>query len=72
MNNSYKNSSSLFARAAKKIPGAVNSPVRAWKAVGQTPVFIAGAEGAWLFDADGNRYIDYLASWGPLIAGHAR
>jgi glutamate-1-semialdehyde 2,1-aminomutase len=71
MNNSYKNSSSLFARAAKKIPGAVNSPVRAWKAVGQTPVFIAGAEGAWLFDADGNRYIDYVGSYGPAILGHA-
>ena len=53
MNNSYKNSTALFARAEKKIPGAVNSPVRAWKAVGQTPAFIARGEGAYLFDADG-------------------
>jgi len=71
MNNSYKNSTALFARAAKKIPGAVNSPVRAWKAVGRTPVFIVRGEGAWLFDADGNRFIDYVGSYGPAILGHA-
>jgi glutamate-1-semialdehyde 2,1-aminomutase len=51
MNNSYKNSTALLARAAKRIPGAVNSPVRAWKAVGQMPAFIAHGEGAYLFDA---------------------
>jgi glutamate-1-semialdehyde 2,1-aminomutase len=69
--NSLKNSISLFARAQKKIPGAVNSPVRAWKAVGHAPAFIARAEGAWLFDADGNRFIDYVGSYGPAILGHA-
>src|ERR1700691_1719356 len=68
---SNKNSAALFARAANKIPGAVNSPVRAWKAVGQSPVFIDRAEGAALFDADGNRFIDYVGSYGPAILGHA-
>jgi glutamate-1-semialdehyde 2,1-aminomutase len=71
MKISQKNSSALFVRAAKKIPGAVNSPVRAWKAVGQTPAFIARGEGASLFDADGNRFIDYVGSYGPAILGHA-
>src|SRR6202030_4458409 len=71
MKISQKNSSALFVRAAKKIPGAVNSPVRAWKAVGQTPAFIARGEGAALFDADGNRFIDYVGSYGPAILGHA-
>src|SRR6202521_6139222 len=71
MNNSSKNSTALFSRAAKKIPGAVNSPVRAWKAVGRTPAFIARGEGAYLFDADGNRFIDYVGSYGPAILGHA-
>ncbi len=71
MKISCKNSSALFARAAKKIPGAVNSPVRAWKAVGQTPAFIERGEGACLFDADGNRLIDYVGSYGPAILGHA-
>lgn len=60
----------LLTRAEKVIPGGVNSPVRAFKGVGGHPVFIARAEGAFLFDADGNRYIDYVASWGPLIFGH--
>lgn len=66
-----KNSTALFARAAKKIPGAVNSPVRAWKAVGHTPSFIARGDGACLVDADGNRFIDYVGSYGPAILGHA-
>jgi glutamate-1-semialdehyde 2,1-aminomutase len=71
MKISQESSTALFARAAKKIPGAVNSPVRAWKAVGQTPAFITRGEGAWLFDVDGNRLIDYVGSYGPAILGHA-
>jgi glutamate-1-semialdehyde 2,1-aminomutase len=71
MKISQQNSNALFARAAKKIPGAVNSPVRAWKAVGEMPAFIARGEGASLFDADGNRFIDYVGSYGPAILGHA-
>jgi glutamate-1-semialdehyde 2,1-aminomutase len=65
------NSRKLFARAKKSIPGGVNSPVRAFKSVGGTPVFISKAKGAHLFDEDGNKYIDYIASWGPMILGHA-
>lgn len=65
------NSISLFERAKQSIPGGVNSPVRAFKSVGGTPIFIERAKGAYLFDADGNRYIDYIASWGPMILGHA-
>src|ERR671925_941674 len=61
----------LFARAQALIPGGVNSPVRAFKAVGGTPRFIERGEGPYLYDVDGNRYIDYVLSWGPLIAGHA-
>ena len=61
----------LFDRAQKSIPGGVNSPVRAFRSVGGTPVFINKARGAYLFDADGNKYIDYIASWGPMILGHA-
>jgi glutamate-1-semialdehyde 2,1-aminomutase len=61
----------LFSRAQQSIPGGVNSPVRAFKSVGGTPVFISKARGAYLFDADGNKYIDYIASWGPMILGHA-
>ncbi len=64
-------SDALFARARELMPGGVSSPVRAFKAVGGTPRFIARGEGAYLFDADGNRYIDYVLSWGPLILGHA-
>jgi glutamate-1-semialdehyde 2,1-aminomutase len=71
MKISQKNSSELFDRAAKKIPGAVNSPVRAWNAVGQTPAFISRGEGAAVFDEDGNRFIDYVGSYGPAILGHA-
>jgi len=67
----YNKSQSLFARAQQSIPGGVNSPVRAFKGVGGTPLFMAKAKGAYLFDADGNTYIDYIASWGPLILGHA-
>lgn len=62
---------SLFERAQHSIPGGVNSPVRAFKSVGGTPIFIKKAKGAYLYDADGNRYIDYIASWGPMILGHA-
>jgi glutamate-1-semialdehyde 2,1-aminomutase len=61
----------LFERAQQSIPGGVNSPVRAFKSVGGTPIFIDKAKGAYLYDADGNRYIDYIASWGPMILGHA-
>ena len=64
-------SESLFERAQKVIPGGVNSPVRAFNGVGGTPVFIDRAEGACLIDADGNSYIDYVGSWGPMICGHA-
>ena len=60
----------LFERARGVIPGGVNSPVRAFRAVGGTPRFIARAEGAWLVDAEGKRYIDYIGSWGPMILGH--
>ncbi|MDP1842725.1 MAG: glutamate-1-semialdehyde 2,1-aminomutase [Sediminibacterium sp.] len=61
----------LFEQAQKGIPGGVNSPVRAFKSVGGTPVFIQSAKGAYLFDVDGNKYIDFIASWGPMILGHA-
>ena len=61
----------LFERAQQSIPGGVNSPVRAFKSVGGSPVFIKKAKGAHLYDADGNKYIDYIASWGPMILGHA-
>ena len=63
-------SEELFTRAQKTIPGGVNSPVRAFKAVGGTPRFIARAEGAYLYDADGKAYVDYVGSWGPMILGH--
>ena len=63
-------SEALFERAKHTIPGGVNSPVRAFKAVGGTPRFMERAEGAYLFDADGKRYIDYVLSWGPMIMGH--
>ncbi|MFK7732363.1 MAG: glutamate-1-semialdehyde 2,1-aminomutase [Pseudomonadales bacterium] len=64
-------SSELFAHAQKHIPGGVNSPVRAFKSVGGQPIFIESAEGAYIIDADGKRYIDYVGSWGPMIAGHS-
>jgi glutamate-1-semialdehyde 2,1-aminomutase len=65
------NSQELFGRAQKSIPGGVNSPVRAFKSVGGTPIFIKIAKGAYLYDANENRYIDYINSWGPMILGHA-
>lgn len=68
---SINKSIELFQRAQQSIPGGVNSPVRAFKSVGGTPLFIKKAEGAYLYDADDNRYIDYIASWGPMILGHA-
>lgn len=64
-------SQKLFTHAKKYIPGGVNSPVRAFRSVGGNPLFINRAEGAYLFDVDGNRYIDYVLSWGPLVLGHA-
>lgn len=64
-------SEALFKRALKSIPGGVNSPVRAFNGVGGTPLFIERAQGAYLYDADGNAYIDYVGSWGPMICGHA-
>jgi len=60
----------LFDRAQRVIPGGVNSPVRAFRAVGGTPRFIERAQGAYLWDAEGRRLIDYLGSWGPMILGH--
>ena len=67
----YQRSSALFKAAQNVIPGGVNSPVRAFKAVGGTPIFVERAKGAYLYDADGNKLIDYIASWGPMILGHA-
>ena len=64
-------SEQLFSRAKESIPGGVNSPVRAFRSVGGTPVFIKSAKGAYLFDEDGNQFIDYINSWGPMILGHA-
>ncbi len=66
--NSSRN---LFERAQRSIPGGVNSPVRAFKSVGGTPIFMQRAKGAYLYDADENKYIDYINSWGPMILGHA-
>ncbi len=67
---SLKNSEQLIERACRSIPGGVNSPVRAFKGVGGTPIFFERGEGAYLTDADGNRYIDYVGSWGPMLLGH--
>lgn len=64
-------SDQLFERAKRHIPGGVNSPVRAFRSVGRNPLFIARAEGAYVWDVDGNRFIDYVGSWGPMILGHA-
>jgi glutamate-1-semialdehyde 2,1-aminomutase len=72
MNNKYPQSSALFERAKQIIPGGVNSPVRAFRGVGGTPLFIKSARGATITDADGREYIDYVGSWGPMILGHAR
>jgi glutamate-1-semialdehyde 2,1-aminomutase len=67
----YERSSALFKAAYNVLPGGVNSPVRAFKAVGGTPVFVKEAKGAYFVDEDGNRYVDFIASWGPLLFGHA-
>src|ERR1019366_9848197 len=67
----HTRSHALQERAERFFPGGVNSPVRAFRAVGGAPPFVARAEGAWLTDADDNRYIDYFGSWGPMILGHA-
>jgi len=66
----HSRSAALFENARTHIPGGVNSPVRAFKGVGGNPVFFKSGEGAWLIDEDGNRYVDYIGSWGPLILGH--
>src|SRR5665811_981228 len=66
----HTKSEELFRRAVEKIPGGVNSPVRAFRGVGGTPPFIARGEGSHIFDVDGNEYIDYVGSWGPLLLGH--
>jgi glutamate-1-semialdehyde 2,1-aminomutase len=65
-------SGKFFSRALKKIPGGVNSPVRAWKSVSGTPLFITRGKGSSIYDADGKRYVDFVGSWGPLILGHAQ
>ena len=67
----YQRSSALFKEAQQVIPGGVNSPVRAFKAVGGTPIFAKSAKGAYVYDEDGNRFIDYINSWGPMLLGHA-
>ncbi len=67
----YTRSSQLFAEASEVLPGGVNSPVRAFKSVGGTPIFAKEAKGAYLYDEDGNRLIDYINSWGPMLLGHA-
>ena len=64
-------SAALFERASQYIPGGVNSPVRAFRSVGLTPLYIDHGKGAHVFDVDGNEYIDYISSWGPLLLGHA-
>src|SRR3989475_9078068 len=66
----HTKSEELFRRAVEKIPGGVNSPVRAFRSVGGNPLFIARGEGSHIFDVDGNEYIDYVGSWGPLLLGH--
>ncbi len=66
----HDKSQALFSRATQLLPGGVNSPVRAFKSVGGEPFFVERADGAWLHDVDGNRYIDYVGSWGPMIVGH--
>ena len=69
---SIEKSKSLFSEAQNYIPGGVNSPVRAFKAVGGNPIFMKSAKGAFMYDEDGNSYIDMINSWGPMILGHAR
>lgn len=72
MTDRYANSRRLFERAQELMPGGVNSPVRAFKSVGGIPVFVDRAQGAYFWDADGHRYIDFVGSWGPMILGHAQ
>ena len=67
----HRRSEKLFAAASRILPGGVDSPVRAFKAVGATPIFVERGRGAYLEDVDGHTYIDYVMSWGPLIHGHA-
>src|SRR5215468_928446 len=71
MQTDRSRSRDAFRRACRVIPGGVNSPARAFGAVGGEPLFIARGEGPYLYDLDGNRYLDYVGSWGPLILGHA-
>ena len=71
MSEKINNSAQLFAEASELMPGGVNSPVRAFKSVGGTPRFMARGQGAFLWDEDGNRLLDYVGSWGPLIHGYA-
>lgn len=71
MSYSISHSEAMYAAAQKHIPGGVNSPVRAFKGVGGTPIFFDHAKGAYVFDVDGNRYVDYVGSWGPMILGHS-
>lgn len=66
------NSENLYNEAQKFMPGGVNSPVRACRSVGRTPLFIDKAKGSYIYDVDGNKYIDYICSWGPNILGHCR
>ena len=66
-----ENSTKLFARATDKLVGGVNSPVRAWKAVGGSPLFVKSANGCRIVDADDNSYCDFIGSWGPMFVGHA-
>lgn len=66
-----KKSQKLYKKALTLMPGGVNSPVRAFKAVGGDPLFISKAKGSKIYDVDGNEYIDYVLSWGPIILGHA-
>ena len=70
MNSQPLRSAQLFDQARHTIPGGVNSPVRAFNGVGGTPRFIERADGAYLYDVDGQRYIDYIGSWGPMLLGH--
>ncbi|GFP22448.1 glutamate-1-semialdehyde 2,1-aminomutase, partial [Candidatus Hakubella thermalkaliphila] len=67
----FQNSQQLYQKACQHIPGGVNSPVRAFKSVGMKPLFISRGQGSRIYDVDGNQYIDYVCSWGPLILGHA-
>ena len=71
MSDHPTNSAALLARAERSIPGGVNSPVRAFRGVGGTPLFFERGQGAWVQDADGRRYVDYVGSWGPMLQGHA-